>query len=81
MKSVFCALMLTFSLNSFSQTIDKQLKHELDSLTKKYKKNVCGYMKTIVDDRESLVLFYRVKNEMNEMTAWTRKIKTYKSHL
>jgi hypothetical protein len=81
MKSVLCALMLTFSLSSFSQTIDKQLKTELDSLSKKYKKNVCGYMKTIVDDRESLVLFYRVNNEMNETLAWTRKIKKYKSHL
>lgn len=51
-------------------------KKEVDSLGKAYNLKACGYTKTILDDRETLILFYRLPSgDMEEVIIYTRKLK------
>lgn len=53
-----------------------EYKHEIDSIGKVYGINACGYTKTIIDDRETLILFYRHPNgEMDDVIIYTRVLK------
>ena len=73
-KNLISIFLMLSMYSCYSQTLAKY-KKEMDSLSVKYKVKVCGYTKTIVDDRESFIIFYRTPSlDMQEKLAWTRKI-------
>ena len=74
MKTLLITLFTLLTLSASSQKLAKY-KLEMDSLSKIYKVKVCGYTHTIVDNRESLIIFYRKPTlDMEEKIAWTRII-------
>jgi len=73
---LFISLLLFLVTNTASAQLQKY-KREVDSLRLLYKKNVIGYSKNITingEPRESLIIFYVDKGEMQDELVWTKLI-------
>jgi predicted transcriptional regulator len=73
MKKLFITSLLLVSVLSFSQenkknphpgSVDKRVNIIIDSLSKKYKKNILGYVYIVEDGKKNLYVTYTKKGKL-----------------